>query len=224
MDIETKVRTMEYSITDPLVVIYNEIEELARLANAANNPFSDMQQVQIGLRIIKNTNDFEQGIEKWYARPVGEHTWTNFKTHFEEAREMIKKVRGADMRNSAFQQVNFVANEVRAEIAQTQESILQAIAENQTATNSEYEEPSEVVNAATTETTQLAILQLLKQIKDDMKQCTSTSRNPRRKFYCWTHGACCHKSSDCRNKKDGHQDDATFNNKKNGSTKGCNVP
>ena len=75
---------------------------ILRLANAANNPFSNMQQVQIGLSIINNTNNFEQGIEKWYARPLTGHTRTNFKTHFEEARKMFKKVCGTDMHNSAF--------------------------------------------------------------------------------------------------------------------------
>ena len=221
MDIEYKVKTMEYSITDPLVVVFNEIEELARLGTAAHIPYSNMQLLQIGLRIIKNTNDFEDGINKWYNRPAAEHTWENFKTHFENARELLKQIRGADIQHSSFQQANFVANEVRAEIAQTHASILQALAENQT-TNTTVEEPTEVANVATTESTQLAILQLLKQIKDEMKS-TPTTRNPRKKFYCWTHGVCGHKSADCRNKKEGHQNNATFADKKDGTSKGCNT-
>ena len=130
------------------------------------------------------------------------------------------------MQTSSFQQANYVANEVRAEIAQTQESILQAFAAQQQTLAEQHTaitdaaERNEQMNAATTESTQLAILQLLKQIKDEMKT-TTTVRTPRRKFYCWTHGGCNHKSSECRNKKEGHQDDATFNDKKGGSTKGC---
>ena len=45
MEIEDKVKSMEYNISDPLIVVYNEIEELARLGTAAANPFSNMQQV-----------------------------------------------------------------------------------------------------------------------------------------------------------------------------------
>ena len=40
--------------------------------------------------------------------------------------------------------------------------------------------------------------------------------------YCWTHGACNHNSKKCRNKKKGHQIDATFENKKGGSELFCN--
>ena len=93
------------------------------------------------------------------------------------------------------------------------------MAEQQTAITTATKR-NEEINAATTESTQLAILQLLKQIKEDI-MTTNSVRTPRRKFYCWTHGGCNHQSSECRNKKNGHQDNATFRNKKGGSTKGC---
>ena len=40
--------------------------------------------------------------------------------------------------------------------------------------------------------------------------------------YCWTHGACAHDSKNCRNKADGHRNNATFQNKLGGSTRFCN--
>ena len=40
--------------------------------------------------------------------------------------------------------------------------------------------------------------------------------------YCWTHGACSHTSKDCENPREGHQYDATFDNKMNGSRYYCN--
>jgi hypothetical protein len=40
-------------------------------------------------------------------------------------------------------------------------------------------------------------------------------------MYCWTHGACAHFGNSCRNKADGHQDTATFQNKMSGSTASC---
>jgi hypothetical protein len=43
MEIEEKVKTMEYNLVEPLVTVFNEIEELTRLGAAASNPFSDMQ-------------------------------------------------------------------------------------------------------------------------------------------------------------------------------------
>ena len=46
--------------------------------------------------------------------------------------------------------------------------------------------------------------------------------NPNQQLYCWRHGACNHRSKDCRDKGEGHQDDATFENHMGGSTK--NIP
>lgn len=71
---ETKVKGMKYVPTEPFVTVTNAIEELARIANAAENPYSDAQKVQMGIRIVKNTNDFEDGLRTWYLRPGTEKT------------------------------------------------------------------------------------------------------------------------------------------------------
>ena len=44
---------------------------------------------------------------------------------------------------------------------------------------------------------------------------------PRRDQYCFSHGACAHKGSECRSKAPGHKDAASFDNKQGGSTKNC---
>ena len=47
-------------------------------------------------------------------------------------------------------------------------------------------------------------------------------RYPRRyNLYCWTHGGCGHLGGACRDKKPGHKDEATFENKMGGSTANC---
>ena len=47
-------------------------------------------------------------------------------------------------------------------------------------------------------------------------------RYPRRyNMYCWSHGGCGHLGGCCRDKKDGHKDEATFENKMGGSTANC---
>ena len=57
---------------------------------------------------------------------------------------------------------------------------------------------------------------------------SSTSSSSRRRchrtnisFYCWSHGACAHPSPECKNKRPGHQDAATFENKMGGSVAFC---
>ena len=39
--------------------------------------------------------------------------------------------------------------------------------------------------------------------------------------YCWSHGACAHPSAECKAKRPGHIDSATFENKQGGSTAYC---
>jgi len=39
--------------------------------------------------------------------------------------------------------------------------------------------------------------------------------------YCWSHGACSHTSAQCNSKRDGHKNNATFENKQGGSTAYC---
>jgi len=46
-----------------------------------------------------------------------------------------------------------------------------------------------------------------------------TAPSPR--MYCWTHGACAHSSTDCKNQAPGHQVTATFTNMQGGSTNQC---
>ena len=52
-----------------------------------------------------------------------------------------------------------------------------------------------------------------------------TVQGQRKRFktskYCWSHGACAYSSENCRNKKDGHKDTATFANKMGGSVDFC---
>ena len=45
-ELEGKVKDKHYDVSEPIVTIFNEIEELARLGDAAHNPYSNMQKVQ----------------------------------------------------------------------------------------------------------------------------------------------------------------------------------
>ena len=68
-------------------------------------------------------------------------------------------------------------------------------------------------------------LQALKEKVDDIHEGKKRKKNNNSKFYCWTHGRTRNKnhiSCSWNNKKEGHQDDATLDNKKGGSHKYCN--
>ena len=69
---------------------------------------------------------------------------------------------------------------------------------------------------------QETMMQMQQQLKDKpppKNRRQITRRNVSK--YCWSHGACSHTSATCNNKKDGHKNDATFEDKKGGSTYYC---
>ena len=82
------------------------------------------------------------------------------------------------------------------------------------------------------------ILKEFKELKDRVEtltsgQATSQSQNQKRgkdinprtgkpyRRYCWSCGCCNHWGRFCPSKKRGHQDEATFKDRKGGSNKGC---
>ena len=65
--------------------MYNEVEEIKELLIVAESEYTERQLVNIGVQLIKNTNDFERGLESWLTQPVASRTWLAFKTHFNDA-------------------------------------------------------------------------------------------------------------------------------------------
>ena len=261
-ELETVKDTLKgkvFNIEDPLVIMYNEIEDLKELAQAATAPMTDRQVVNLGLQLIKNTNDFERAIEEWVVKPLVDQTWLNFTPHFEAAHDLLRQVRGNNMRNTIFQRTansvteTFV-NEIREELKADRQQVLQHIAvsedkmlsaistitDDESNSSQDDAEQANIANMTVNDKVTLEVLKLLKEIKNDMKNNarkrnqnsrgqSKSERNAKKKKrrrlkidkYCWSCGAWNHASKDCRNKKDGHQDEATFENKMNGSVLYC---
>ena len=105
-------------------------------------------------------------------------------------------------------------------------------------THSDENTPQEYqANATSTNTVQLEILKLLKELSTDIKQTKAVPRQhqsqktPDNKNsplhadtskYCWTHGAGNHSSSECKRRAQGHKHEAVFTNKLGGSKAYCN--
>ena len=51
--VEDNLKSRVFDITQPMAVMYNELQDLQDLATAANNAFSDKQFVNIGIQLIK---------------------------------------------------------------------------------------------------------------------------------------------------------------------------
>jgi hypothetical protein len=124
---EEKVKNFSWNLTDPPVVIYNLIENLQTLSEAANQPKTANQLLNYGLQIVRSTGEFEYALLAWFTRPVTEHTWTNFKLHFTTAHTELSKVRGTSMRVSAFHQANATVAALSAEMSTFRDDVVESI-------------------------------------------------------------------------------------------------
>ena len=111
-DKEEEMRQFTYDISDPIVEIFNEIEDLEEFGIAVNDPYTPQQLIKFGLQLVKDTGDMEKGQEEWHERPRIDKNWVNFKDHFERAHRILRKTRGKTMKGTAFHRANMLADQV----------------------------------------------------------------------------------------------------------------
>ena len=61
-NMESTVLQTPFAPSEPLVLIWNPIEKLKKLAIQAHLPYSDAQLIEFALHIIRNTHDFEKAL------------------------------------------------------------------------------------------------------------------------------------------------------------------
>ena len=61
-DHEAKVRSLFWTLSDPPVTLFNKVEDLVELADAARLPKTNAQIINMGLHIIRKTQDLEQAL------------------------------------------------------------------------------------------------------------------------------------------------------------------
>ena len=248
---EVEVRAFVYSLQEPLVSLFDQVEDLKKLGDAAQMPYTEPQIINFGIQLVRNTHDFQDGLKSWYNIPDREKSWTNFKIHFEDEYDKLKLVRGVSMEYAGFHQANSIAEQLKEEVQTVQHNVLQLLQLHDD--DKENEQPAqpveEKVNAAastdTNLTMQMEMLKLIKSLQQEVSGLKNSNRNnhnnrnnyrgnrnnnqhsdnyrgrPVTNRYCWSHGGCNHNSSNCRTPRDGHKNDATFANKMNGSTSYC---
>ena len=101
-----ELQDKHYDPSVPLAATFARIEALCDLAEAARVPYTLEQRLAIAIGIIERTGKFGSALKEWYALPVMNQTWPQFKTHFKEARNMLKKTGQLDINNNPFLQAN----------------------------------------------------------------------------------------------------------------------
>ena len=229
---------MNWNVSDPPMVFITPIKDLQVLAIEANVPRTESQLIAIGVRIIKRTGEFEQALLEWFEIDAARKTWARFKRHFMAAHKALRKVRGKTVRDTNYFQANMM-EEMHRGMDRMKTDILESMSVMQNQSLPNYSpsalttstmptQASSVTNTSET-VSNAELLRLIQQLQQQLSMqpsTPSTKPNSSKRVvtdYCWTHGACAHPSHLCRNKKPGHRDDATFENKFDGSTYYCRV-
>ena len=84
-----------------------------KVAEAADNPFTDTQLVKLALAILQSTSNFEETIIDWNSRTAAICTWANFKPLFKTCRNALSKARGKTMQGAGLQKAYLLAEHMQ---------------------------------------------------------------------------------------------------------------
>ena len=87
-----KVSQMPYTITQPIDLVFNAVEDLADYAKLAHIPSMQRQTVNQAYLILLCSGHFKDAIHKWNCRPFNQQDWPAFLTFFCQAHQEIHKI------------------------------------------------------------------------------------------------------------------------------------
>ena len=229
---ENEVKKYVHDIEQPLVLLFEKVEYLQKMSVAVRNAYTLRQQIELGLFLIQATGDFKEGLRKFYDDLYNNETttWVDFKQHFEDELETLEQVRGNLKSGYMYEHANALQR-MQDELDSTRDTLLGAI----------HQTHSEAINNASS-TRDDEIAAKMNEFEERLKQiqtcyaATDTQTKKKKKYaatpdgrpfwedpaydykYCWSHGACNHTGMECNRKKEGHKDEATFNNRMGGRT------
>ena len=227
-----KVFTAPFDPMEPFGNYVKSVEDAMRAAEAAGCPFTPEQVVTKAYNQIHKAGCLSLGCREWKRKPRNERTWANFKLHFSHEVKEHRKEQGDTAKD------HYVANSMQQSIIDAR-SELQVLADNMIKEfkDAMNQEPDVQHSHSTAQLQDPVIKTLMEQnqkLMDMLAQKENVNPNGNKQqgngshrkhskpwLYCWTHGAGSHTSKDCKFKMTGHQDDATFKDRKGGSAFRC---
>ena len=69
---------MIFDPSEPVDTVFAEIEDLETIAALAENPFQEMQKIDMAYLILQSCKRFTSGLKKWDKKDLVDKTWDNF--------------------------------------------------------------------------------------------------------------------------------------------------
>jgi hypothetical protein len=234
-DKQNAISNMAFDISMPVDTVFNEIDDLADLAEHANSALTPNQMMDLAYVIFSKHPVLLQDLRDWNRMPTINRTWANMITHFRDAQQDLAFLPTA---GDMYQQANTMSTMA--------DLVAQRLLDTVQVTQ-EAEPPVETINAAFTTELAARDAALLAQLQEMMTRMstgtantnaqtrnqrsnrgraatggrgrTNEAANKKPRLYCWSHGACAHGSAECNTPLTGHVTTATFHNMQGGSTK-----
>ena len=229
-----------YATVEGIPEYIDKLEEAQRKLARANLPMSDDQLLAIASTSVMAAEHFPRATDEWEALPRNNKTWTAWKAHYRSAHTARKRQLLATGRTTpTFGMANAATTEPDAETfakldgyldnlaaaATTEKTTLTQLVENNATLTASITSLTATVASLSAAYTLLAAGKPAPSHPTANPQTCTKDTNKKPGYlavggYCWSHGYRVrkgHDSATCREKKEGHRDEATRANTMNGS-------
>jgi hypothetical protein len=221
LDLNDKMMKEQWDPSTPIIYLFSKIQDGVDKADAGNAPYTVNQVLSIAFNHVFRTGTMQSACECWTSLDPMNKTWVNFQDMFTSAHKTYETLtaqaggyHGAN--NVHAQETEFFYN-----------AKSESFANLAMAASDDKDLLSTLTNANSTLTNQLAtkdkIIAALQEQLRSSRAPTTARRQPsssdKAKRYCWTHGirvSSNHNSANCTNPGEGHNSDATRDNKMGG--------
>ncbi len=106
VDEEQKVLQWTFDPALPIVLVFNNVDDLMDLASAAGSPYTAQRLINFAYVIINRTGKFTTGICEWNRLPDAQKTWTIFTSHFVAAHCELRESGELSVNETPFKTAN----------------------------------------------------------------------------------------------------------------------
>jgi hypothetical protein len=223
--------TTQWNPPTPIEDLFLQLRDGQEFATDGHETISDSQLLRLCYDNINKTGLFNDALKVWRAKPIADKTYLLFCAYMTtEHEDRMKNQTTSEGAGYSSNNVSTITDIVHRELEQFVNQM--PIYQQDENTNPNPQPPAQA-NAALTATD---VKDLFKSLMSEYKPTgrRSTDSKPlvsqgtddkgNKITYCWSHGTTSnlrHHSKTCKRQKEGHQHEATLQNKMNGSTERC---
>ena len=206
-----------WSPPDPIEILINRLFNGTQFVEETGDTMEDSALTRTGYNTIADNGLFQQAYYEWRKLIRVEQSWAKFKTHFTAADK--DRVNNKTLQDAGYHNVNNAT--IDTTTVATSGTTNSETTSTSTSTISTLTEAISL-HTTTSQANFTKMLEILEKSATKISTLRTGPRNGRPLSHCWTHGCSdntSHTGATCTNKKEGHIEEATWENKMGGSEK-----